>query len=437
MKLVLFLVFVLVQPLRAGEAVAFAVFDDPSLDALIGRAFENNADLAAAAARVDQARALAGAARADFYPQVSAGGNASRRSGLDTGYSASDHASLSGVASWEPDLWGRIRKASTSARADAGAAEALLAAARVSLAAEVAQTHYALLATGLEKAAVERGADTRRDARRIIADRVEIGTASPLDLARADTELASAEAELAAIAQRSADLGDSLAALLGSETAVEAEVASGLPPAPAIPADLPSDLLRRRPDVAAAQLAMDAASARIGVARAAFFPTISLTGGAGWESADFSDLISGDTRVWSFGPKLYLPLFQGGRNRANLNRAQAAFAEQSARYRQAVVLAFRDVRSALAATRFTAEQEAATERAFKAARRAADLSRIRYDAGAVSYLEVVDAERTALEAERASARLRGQRLVAAAGLVRALGGGWENPRTDGVIVARK
>lgn len=415
-------------PYTTYDRADFSAFADPALDALIERALENNADLAAAAARVDQSRALAGAARADFFPQVGLDASATRQRSLDNNYRASDHASLPGIATWELDLWGRIRKGTTAARADAGAAVATLDAARVSLAAEVAQTHYTLLATALEKAAVERGVTTRRDARRIIADRAEIGTSSPLDLARADTELANAEADLAAVSQRAATLQNALAVLLGSESATaEVEQTSSLPPPPVTPADLPSDLLQRRPDLAAAQLAMDAASARIGVARAAFFPTIALTGSAGWESADFSDLVSGDTRVWSFGPKLYLPLFQGGRNRANLTRAQATFAEQAALYRQSVLLAFRDVRDALAATRFLAEQTAATERAATAARRAADLSRIRYDAGAVSYLEVVESERSALEAERAVARLRGQRLVAAASLIRSLGGGWENP----------
>ena len=433
MKLTLILAaFVLALPLRASEAsAAFSVFADPALSALIDRALAENPDLQAAAARVDQARALAGAARADFFPQVVIDATAARQRNLDNNYHASDYASLPGVATWELDLWGRVRKSVKSARSDAGAAEALYAAARVSLAAEVTQTYYMLAAAAQEQATVEAGVATRRDARRIIADRAELGTSSPLDLARADTELANAEADLAAVKQRAATLRHALAALVAAEdpAAVAPSGVFALPAAPEVPADLPADLLQRRPDIAAAELAQTAASARIGVARAAFFPTIALTGSAGWESSDFSDLLSGDTRVWSFGPKVYLPLFQGGRNRANLTRAEAAFAEQSARYRATVLGAFRDVRDALAVVRFTAEQSSATERAATAARRAADLSRIRYDSGAVSYLEVVDAERSALDAERARARLRGQRLVAAASLLRALGGGWENPAT--------
>lgn len=423
----------LALPLRADESAAFSVFTDPALSSLIDRAFAENPDLAAAAARVDQARALAGAVRADFFPQVAIDASAARQRNLDNNYRASDYANLPGVASWELDLWGRVRSGTRAARAEAGAAEALFAGARVSLAAEVAQTYYTLGAATQEQAAVEAGVATRREGRRIIAARSEIGTSSPLDLARADTELATAEAELAAVKQRAASLRHALAALVGSESDLTLNFSLPLPAAPVLPEQLPADLLIRRPDIAAAQRTLDAAGSRIGVARAAFFPTIALTGSAGWESSDFSDLLSGDTRVWSFGPKLYLPLFQGGRNRANLTRAQAAFAEQSARYRSAVLTAFRDVRDALAAVRFTAEQAAATERAATAARRAADLSRIRYDAGAISYLEVVDAERGALEAERALARLRGQRLVAAASLIRSLGGGWESPASAAAV----
>ena len=414
-------------PLRASEAAsAFDAFADPELATLIDRALAQNQDLAAAAARVNQARALAGAARADFFPQVAIDASAARQRNLDNNYRASDYARLPGVATWELDLWGRVRKSTKAARAEAGAAQATFEAARVSLSAEVAQTHYTLRATELERAIVERSVTTRRDARRIIGDRSEIGTSSPLDLARADTELATAEADFAAVSQRAATLRHGLAVLLGEDNSVTNAVVAPLPVPPEVPADLPADLLQRRPDIFSAQLTLDASAARIGIARAAFFPSIALTGSAGWESSDFSDLLSGDTRVWSFGPKLYLPLFQGGRNRANLTRAEAAFAEQSARYRQSVLVAFRDVRDALAATRFLAEQTSATDRAATAARRASDLSRIRYDAGAVSYLEVVESERDALAAERALARLRGQRLVAAASLIRALGGGWEN-----------
>ncbi|MCF3650430.1 efflux transporter outer membrane subunit [Synoicihabitans lomoniglobus] len=413
---------------RAEPDLTTAAFGDSTLDALVATAFENNVDLQAAAARVDQALAAAGATRADFWPQLSLNGSARRHSNLENGYLASDYASLPGTATWELDLWGRIRKGTQAARADAGTSAALHDAARVSLAAEVTQTYYTLRALQLESAIVTRSVTTRRDARRIVADRVEIGSSNPLDLARADTELALAEADAAAVAHRTANLEHALAVLLGEQpgpTTGTHVSTTALPSPPRVPSDLPAELLQRRPDIAAAEQSLAASSARIGVAKTAFFPTIRLTGSAGWESADFNNFFSGDNRVWSFGPSLYLPLFQGGRNRANLNRAEAAFAEQSARYRGAVLRAFQDVSDALAANRFLAEQTAATERAATAARRAANLSHVRYDAGVVSYLEVVDAERSALDAERATVRLQGQRLVAAASLIRALGGGWQ------------
>ncbi len=424
-------------PLGAAAApdLTTAVFRDPALDDLVAIALTENADLQAAVARVDQALAVAGATRADFFPQLALDGTARRESTLQSGHRAGDYARLPGVAAWELDLWGRIRHSTTAARAEAGSAAALHDAARVSLAAEVAQTYYTLRALQLEADIVARNVTTRRDARRIIADRAEIGSSSPLDLARADTELALAEADLAAVAQQESRLQHALDVLLGREASRAHAAAVGLAPlpaAPTVPAALPADLLQRRPDIAAAENTLAAASARIGVARAAFFPTISLTGSAGWESDEFNGFFDSSNAVWSFGPRLYLPLFQGGRNRANLNRAEAAFAEQSARYRATVLRAFQDVADALAANRFLTEQTAATQRAATAARRASTLSRDRYDAGAVSYLEVVDAERGALETERAAVRLEGQRLVATAGLIRALGGGWQPPNAAGI-----
>jgi multidrug efflux system outer membrane protein len=198
---------------------------------------------------------------------------------------------------------------------------------------------------------------------------------------------------------------------------------------PAIPAGLPAELLERRPDVAAAESALAAANARIGVAKAAFFPAISLTGSFGQASGDIDRLFKSDSRLWSIGPSLYLPIFQGGRNRANLARSRAAFDENVALFRQRVLVAFREVQDALTATQLLADQAAAQDRAVAAARRAGDLAQTRYDAGYVNYFEVIDAQRTVLTAERASAQLSAQRLVNSIGLIKALGGGWERSAT--------
>jgi multidrug efflux system outer membrane protein len=197
---------------------------------------------------------------------------------------------------------------------------------------------------------------------------------------------------------------------------------------------LPSHLLERRPDVAAAERALAAANARIGVAKAAFFPAISLTGGAGWASGDIDRLFSADSRIWSIGPSLYLPIFQGGRNRANLARSRAAYDEAVADYRQRVLVAFREVQDALTATRLLADQAAAQERALASARRSGALAQTRYDSGYVNLLEVIDAQRTVLAAERASAQLAAQRLNNSVALIKAVGGDFTSkPRTVAML----
>jgi multidrug efflux system outer membrane protein len=194
-----------------------------------------------------------------------------------------------------------------------------------------------------------------------------------------------------------------------------------------VPAGLPAALLERRPDIAAAERALAAANSRIGVAKAAFFPAISLTGSAGYASGEIDGLFKADSRIWSIGPSLYLPIFQGGRNRANLERSRAAYDEAMAQYRQRVLVAFREVQDALTATQLLADQFAAQQRALASARRAASLAQTRYDAGLVSFLEVIDAQRTSLATERGSAQLAAVRLNTAVALIKALGGGWERP----------
>src|SRR5213079_1687418 len=200
------------------------------------------------------------------------------------------------------------------------------------------------------------------------------------------------------------------------------------PQPPVVPAGLPAELLERRPDVAEAERKLAAANARIGVAKAAFFPVLSLTGSGGYVSGDVDSLFKWDSRTWSIGPSLSLPIFAGGRNRANYKRSQAAFEEAVARYRQHVLVAFGEVENSLSGIRHLIDQAAAQQRAVANARRAAELATDRYRSGIVSYLEVVDASREALQAERANSQLAGQRLIAAVHLIKALGGGWTEPQ---------
>jgi multidrug efflux system outer membrane protein len=411
------------------------LFSDPSLDELETRALAANQDLRAAAARVEQARAAAGIARSDYWPQVAAAPSAVRGQTSTTVANPfprplADTYTVPLVMSWELDLFGRVRRLSESARAQAEAGADNFESVRLALAAEVATNYFSLRALDYEVGLVADGVALRQRALELVTARRRSGAATEFDVARAETELAAAQAEAAALANRRAALQNALAVLAGEPasgfqlTPVVAPFVANPPP---VPAGLPSELLERRPDVAAAERALAAANARIGVAKAAFFPAISLTGGAGYASADIDNLLKTDSRIWSIGPSLYLPIFQGGRNRANLARSRAAFDEAVAAFRQQVLVAFREVQDALTATRLLGEQSAAQERALAAARRAGELAQKRYDTGIVNYLEVIDAQRTVLATERASAQLAAQRLNTSVALIKALGGGWSRP----------
>lgn len=417
------------------------LFADPALDELETRALAANQDLRAAAARVEQARAVAGLARSNYWPQIAANGSITRERTSSTTenvfpdvLTTTDRTALS--AAWELDLFGRVRRLSESARADAEASAATFESVRLSLAAEVASTYFSLRAFERELAIVRDTATLRRRERDLVSARRASGTAAEVDLARAETELATAEADTAALARNRATLQNALAVLVGEPASTFSLAAADSPPAalPAVPSGLPSELLERRPDIAAAERTLAAANARIGVAKAAFFPAISLTGSAGYASGDLDNLFHADSRIWSIGPSLYLPIFQGGRNRANLDRSRAAFDEAVAIFRQRVLVAFRDVQDALTATQLLAEQSAAQDRALAAARRATELAHVRYDAGYVSQLEVIDAERTSLAIERASTQLAAQRLNTSVALIKSLGGGWHRPE---LVVAQR
>jgi len=332
--------------------------------------------------------------------------------------------------SYEIDFWGRVRCGFEGARADAQASLAAFQNVLLTLRADVAQDHFALRGLDPEITAVAATVNLRKEQVQLVRSRFDGGVGSELDVARAETELATTEAEAASLAQRRTELEDAIAILVGENPsrfklpALSGDAARWNPQPPQIPAGLPADLLERQPDVAEAERQLAAANARIGVAKAAFFPVLRLTGSGGYLSGDVDDLFNWDSRVWSIGPSLSLPIFAGGRNLANYRRSQAAYNEAVARYRQQVLVAFGDIENSLSGIRHLAEQSAAQQRAVANARRAADLATDRYRSGIVSYLEVVDANRETLQAERASAQLAGQREIAAVRLIKALGGGW-------------
>jgi multidrug efflux system outer membrane protein len=408
------------------------LFADATLDDLVARALAANQDLHAAAARVEEARAGTGVARSAYWPQIGADLSVQRAQGsLTTPNSPPDHLTTTYraplVASWELDLFGRVRRLNEGARAEAEASVATFEAVRLSLTAEVAVNYFSLRALDQEAALIADGVKLRQQALDLVTSRRKSGAATDFDVARAETELALTQADAAATARHRAALQNALAVLVG-EPALSFHLAPAIAPLaalqPAVPAGLPSELLERRPDIAAAERALAAANARIGVAKAAFFPALSLTGGAGYASGDIDRLFTADSRTWAFGPSLYLPIFQGGRNRANLERSRAAYEASVAVYRQSVLVAFREVQDALTGTRLLAEQSAAQDRAVEAARRAGALAQKRYDAGFVNYFEVIDAQRTVLSAERIAAQLAAQRLSNSVTLIKALGGGW-------------
>lgn len=421
------------------------IYNDATLDDLERQATLNNQDLKAALARVAQARAVARNAKADFFPSLALDSSASRGRTSDNALNPAPHQLGNDFRvpvdlSYELDLWGRVRRSFEGANADAQARLARFENTLLILKADVALNYFALRTIDTERVILKNTLGFRRDALDLVNARYKGGAASELDVSRAETELNATEAEIIATDHRRADVEHALAVLVGSPasefTVKEKPLETGTLP-PVIPAGLPGDLLERRPDIAEAERILAAANARIGVAKGAFFPVVRLTGAAGFESLDVESLFNWESRVWSLGPSLTLPLFQGGRNRANLKRSQAVFDENAAIYRQRILIAFKEVQDALTGARLLSLQAEAQARSVSSARKTAQISGTRYRAGLVSYLEVVESERTALAAERDSARLTGQRLVTSIQLIKALGGGWADSSVPKLVVTRK
>ncbi len=411
------------------------IYNDPILNDLQQRALESNQDLKAAVARVSQARAAARITESDLYPRLDLDPEARR--GRTSADLSRGNATTTNVfrtpldLSYEIDLWGRIRRSIEADTAEYRATQAEMRNILLTLQADVARNYFSLRALDAQVDLLKRTVELRQRNLQLVDSLFRNGQVGRLDVARAETELANAQAETAALERRRANTEHALAVLVGEPVAF---FSLSLPPPdltiqpPKLTAGLPSTLLERRPDVAAAERQMIAANARIGVAKSAFFPAVSLTGSAGYASDELSRLFRWDNRVWSLGPFVTMPVFDAGRNRAQLEQAEAAWQEAVARYRQQVLVAFRDVEDALSDIRVLEEQSAAQQRALAAARQAAELSAKRYRAGLVSYLEVVVSERTALLTEVLANQVHEQRFQASVSLVKALGGGFADPQ---------
>ncbi len=407
-------------------------YEDPVLSALEEQLVAGSPDLAAAVARYSQARALAAEAGAGLFPAAVVGGyaNSVRQSDNRPLRPPTQPATyrddvLAGAAAYELDLWGRARNTALAGRAAAQAAAADLASLRLGLEAELAADYLTL--RGID-AQLKLYADTTTAYRRaltLVRDRHEGGIASGLDLARAESQLAATEAQSTDLGARRALLAHAIARLVGqTPDALELARDATLPAVPVIPAGVPSTLLERRPDIAAAERRVAAANAAIGVARAAYFPRLSLNATGGYESAQSSGWLAAPNRFWAVGPQALVTLFDAGLRRAETARARGAFDEVAARYRGTVLSAFQEVADNLSLLGRLELEAGQQSEAARAAERALALASTRYTEGAVSYLEVVTAQTAALQAQGLVLSLDVRRLNASIGLVRGLGGGW-------------
>jgi len=414
------------------------VFRDPQLDELEAEAVRANQTLKIAAARLAQSRAVVGVVNAERYPRVDAGFGPSRIKqtgvslGLPQGTDIPAYTVWRGqlTASWEADLFGRISDSVAAARSDADAAAALYGATMLAVQADVAQAYFGLRQTDDELRVLRETVTSRQETLRLVQRRFDSGDISELDLAQAKTEVGLAQTQVFGLERQRAQLENGLAVLLGKAPASFSLASAPLPTAlPSIPPGLPSTLLERRPDVAAASRTLAASNARIGVAKAAFFPVLRITGFAGYESNDLSELFQWSSRTWALGPLfgtiLSMPIFDGGRNQANLDRSYAVLEESVGTYRQTVLGAFAEVEDNLVALRTLAGQAEATRESVQSATRALQVAESRYRAGATSYLQVVDGQRTLLVVQRLDVQIRGARAASTVALIRALGGGWD------------
>jgi multidrug efflux system outer membrane protein len=414
-------------------------FNDDELNSLESLAQTNNQNLAAAFARFQQARDLIGVANSEFYPQLVAGGTPNgdvtrqrtsvnqpqngKASGFEHTY---DTFTAPIYLGWEMDLWGRVRRLSEAARARSLASADDLESSKLSVAAEVASDYFTIKTLNDEYALVTNSIEAYRRSYELTQNRRKGGAVSDLDVAQAATQLHAAEAQLPDIELRRTQTLHALAVLCGeSPTDFLAATNSLSTNVPVVPPSLPSELLEHRPDIAAAERRMAAANADVGVAKAAFFPTVKIDGLAGFQSISFSSWFNWSSRMWSVGPSLELPLFTGGLNRANLAAAHAAYDETVADYRQTVLTAFGEVEDQLAAQKLLATEWSAENDAAISAQRALDIANNQYKAGLITYLDVATAQTLALSHEQTATQLQGQRLTATINLIKALGGGWE------------
>ncbi len=417
----------------ASRGKWWEVFNDPQLNALEEQVAVSNQTIAQAEARFRAARAAVLGARSGLFPTVTAGANTSRSHASSTrsivrqslpGLTVTDYQ-LPIDFSYELDLWGRVRRSVEASVANAQASAADVATATLSMQSELALDCFQLRGLDAQKQLLDSTVAGYEKALQLTQLRHNQGVASGVDVAQAETQLATVRAQSTDLGVSRAQFEHAIAVLTGRPPAVFSLSTSqaGIVP-PAIPVMLPADLLQRRPDVAAAERSVAAANAQIGVAKAAYFPALSLSASGGLESSMLSTLLSWPSRFWSLGPSLVETIFDGGRRRAATEQATAGWEQSVAAYRQSVLSAFEDVEDNLAALRILAQEAAEQAAAVEAAQRSLDLANSRYQGGITTYLEVITAQTAALANQRTAIELLTRQMVASVLLVKALGGGW-------------
>ena len=432
------------QGAAAGEAQLpaqwWTVFSDDTLNRLEHQALRDSPTVKAAAQRLFQAEAQLGLAKASQLPSVtvSTGVSNSRTSANTSQGIALGHRSIHGnnysVAagfSYELDLFGRVRRAVESADAQALAASHDRDGVLLLLSSQIATTYWQLRGLDAEMAILHGALATRKETEELVNARFNAGLSNELDTSRARIERANAEADLEEVQRQRNTLEHALAVLVGASPStmqLEPATATELPAPPMIPSGVPANLLAHRPDLAASVATLRATNANVGVAEGAFYPSISLTGNFGYASESLGDIAKGGSRVFSLGPlALSLPIFDGGRNQSNLTVAKARYEEAVANHEGKLLTALREVEDALSDVQQRTQQGRVQATSREAATRAYDVARARYERGISTYLDVTDAQRSALAADRAAVQINTQRMLATVSFARALGGGWQAP----------
>jgi NodT family efflux transporter outer membrane factor (OMF) lipoprotein len=409
------------------------MFQDPQLNALELQVNVSNQNLKAAEAQYTQARALVRYNRASYFPTLTAGADASRNKisnnrppSLTTNGRTYNDFQIPFQLSYEVDVWGRIRRTVESYREQAQASAADLATVNLSMHAQLALFYFQARVLDAEEQLLNSTVTQYEQALELIQNRYAGGIASDLEVQQATTQLETTRAQAIDVGVARAQYEHAVAILIGKPPAEFSLAALPLTtPPPPIPAGLPSELLERRPDIAAAERRMASANAQIGVAKAAYYPIISLGASGGFESGVITTLISGPSALWSVGGSAIAPIFDAGRRRANVDLALAAYDQTVANYRETVLTGFQQVEDNLAALRILNNEAQVQERAVVAAQKYLELANTRYTGGVTSYLEVTTAQSAALSDELTAVNILGRRMVDAVTLVQALGGGWD------------